>query len=166
MTPERWHEIEEIFHEASDLDGDARAKYLNERVDGDNELRSEVEKLLSQFDEASSFIERPLYESGKNALLSSLLDDTDEDAMIGVVLGNLGPRTLALDIGRVLRDVAAYRLLCLYFHIRKRGPRHSQNYRCKNKIAFFMIFPPYRMNLARRDCLRNGRRKRMRKSIN
>jgi hypothetical protein len=59
-----------------------------QRVNGDDELRSEVETRLSRFDHASSFIEQPLYESGKNALLSSLLDDADEDPMIGAVLGN------------------------------------------------------------------------------
>ncbi|MBK7934874.1 MAG: protein kinase [Acidobacteria bacterium] len=43
---------------------------------------------MSQFDEASSFIEQPLYDSAKSNVLSALLDDVDEDPMVGTVLGN------------------------------------------------------------------------------
>lgn len=88
MTPERWQQIEEIFHEALELDPAARPKFIKKATDKDKELKAEVEKLLVQFDEASSFIEQPLYDSGKNALLSSLLDDSDEDPMVGSMLGN------------------------------------------------------------------------------
>ncbi len=88
MTPERWQQIEEIFHEALELEADERSKFISEKTGKDTELRSEVEKLLSQFDEASSFIEQPLYDSAKNNVLSALLDETDEDPMVGTVLGN------------------------------------------------------------------------------
>ncbi len=88
MTPERWHQIEEIFHEALDLEAGPRAKFIKQKAGDDAELKAEVERLLSQFDEASSFIEQPLYDSAKNAVLSSLLDETDEDPMVGTVLGN------------------------------------------------------------------------------
>jgi serine/threonine protein kinase/tetratricopeptide (TPR) repeat protein len=88
MTPERWHQIEEIFHEALDLEAGPRAKFIKQKAGDDGELKAEVERLLSQFDEASSFIEQPLYDSAKNAVLSSLLDETDEDPMVGTVLGN------------------------------------------------------------------------------
>ena len=88
MTPERWQHIEEIFHEALELEADERSKFISEKTGKDTELRSEVEKLLSQFDEASSFIEQPLYDSAKNNVLSALLDDVDEDPMVGTVLGN------------------------------------------------------------------------------
>lgn len=88
MTPERWHQIEEIFHEALDLEAGPRAKFIKKKAGDDAELKAEVERLLLQFDEASSFIEQPLYDSAKNAVLSSLLDETDEDPMVGTVLGN------------------------------------------------------------------------------
>lgn len=88
MTPDRWQQIEEIFHEALELDEAARPGYLVERTGDDDELRSEVEKLLSQFDDASSFIEQPLFDSAKSGFLSNLLDDSDEDPMVGKVLGN------------------------------------------------------------------------------
>src|SRR4030095_13016542 len=60
----------------------------SERSDRDAELRAEVEKLLTQFDDASSFIEQPLYDSARNGVLLGLLDDTDEDPMVGKVLGS------------------------------------------------------------------------------
>ncbi|MFT3744942.1 MAG: protein kinase [Pyrinomonadaceae bacterium] len=88
MTPERWRQIEEIFHEALELDTAARIDLLNESANGDRELRDEVEKLLAQFDDASSFIEQPLYDSAKSGVLQALLDDSDEDPMVGKLLGN------------------------------------------------------------------------------
>ena len=88
MTPERWQQIEEIFHEALELDAGERSQYIKKKAGDDSELRSEVEKLLSQFDEASSFIEQPLYDSAKNNVLSALLDDVDEDPLVGTLLGN------------------------------------------------------------------------------
>ncbi len=88
MTPERWHQIEEIFHEALDLPAGERAEFLSSSSGQDSDLKAEVEKLLAQFEDASSFIEQPLYDSAKSGLLSSLLDDSDDDPMVGKVLGN------------------------------------------------------------------------------
>lgn len=88
MTPERWQQIEEIFHEALELDVAERNQFIKERSVNDAELKSEVEKLLSQFEEASSFIEQPLYDSSRNNVLSALLDDVDDDPMVGTLLGN------------------------------------------------------------------------------
>lgn len=83
MTPERWKQVEEIFHEALELDVLGRREFLLARVQGDEELRREVEVLLSQFEEASSFIEGPVYES---KVLEALLDD--DDPIVGRMLGN------------------------------------------------------------------------------
>lgn len=88
MTPERWRQIEEIFHEALELGEMDRFNYLAERTEGDAGLRTEVEKLLSQFEDASDFIEKPVFDSGQSGLLSDLLDDSDDDPMVGKVLGN------------------------------------------------------------------------------
>jgi eukaryotic-like serine/threonine-protein kinase len=88
MTPERWHKIEEIFHEALELENAERPAFLDKKAAGDAELRAEVEKLLAQFDDASSFIEQPLYDRNRSAVLSGLLVDGDEDPMIGKVLGS------------------------------------------------------------------------------
>lgn len=86
MTPERWKQIEELFHEALDL-GDAERRHLLSKK-ADPALKREVEKLLDQFDDASSFIEQPLYDSDKGGVLSYLLSDAESDPMVGSILGS------------------------------------------------------------------------------
>ncbi len=88
MTPERWKQIEEIFHEALELGEAERSHFVDKEAGDDAELKAEVEKLLSQFDEASSFIEQPLYDGARDGVLSALLDDSDDDPMIGKALGS------------------------------------------------------------------------------
>ncbi len=88
MTPERWQQIEEIFHEASDLDGATRVEFLDDRCAGDPELRAEVEQLLSQYEQASSFIEQPIINSTSGNVLANLLDESDADPLTGKVLGS------------------------------------------------------------------------------
>jgi len=88
MTPERWQQIEEIFNEAVELEGVERLKFLSSQADGDPELKAEVEKLLTQFEEASDFIEKPLYDNAGSGMLLGLFDDLDDDPMVGKVLGN------------------------------------------------------------------------------
>jgi WD40 repeat protein len=46
MTPERWHEVESIFHAAAALDTGARACYVAAACGSDLSLRREVESLL------------------------------------------------------------------------------------------------------------------------
>jgi serine/threonine protein kinase len=48
LTPERWAQIEELFHRAVECDPERRATLLDENCRGDLELRQEVESLLSR----------------------------------------------------------------------------------------------------------------------
>jgi serine/threonine protein kinase/Tol biopolymer transport system component len=48
LTPERWAQIEELFHRAAECDPKQRAVLLDENCRGDLELRQEVESLLSR----------------------------------------------------------------------------------------------------------------------
>jgi Tol biopolymer transport system component/tRNA A-37 threonylcarbamoyl transferase component Bud32 len=48
MTPRRWRQIESLYHAALERDPGSRALFLAEATDGDEELRREVESLLSQ----------------------------------------------------------------------------------------------------------------------
>lgn len=88
MSPEYWQQIEELFQHALDLPPSERAKYLAEKCLGDPELRSEVEKLLTQFEDASSFIETPAYEKNQAGVLSSLMHMDEVDAMLGSLVGS------------------------------------------------------------------------------
>ena len=47
MKPERWAQIEELFHRAAECDGSRRDLVLDQACNGDLELRREVEALLS-----------------------------------------------------------------------------------------------------------------------
>ena len=55
MTPERWQKVKDIFNEVVELKDDERERFLNEAINGDDEMRREVEKLLAS-DENSKTI--------------------------------------------------------------------------------------------------------------
>ncbi|HKD39410.1 MAG TPA: serine/threonine-protein kinase, partial [Myxococcaceae bacterium] len=57
MSLERWQQIGRIFKGALERAGQGRASYLQQECAGDNELRREVEALLSSNEQAGSFIE-------------------------------------------------------------------------------------------------------------
>ena len=59
MTPERWRQINLLFHSALEREPGQRASFLAEACVGDAALRKEVESLLSSHDLAESFIEQP-----------------------------------------------------------------------------------------------------------
>lgn len=61
MSPERWHEIEELFQATVELPADERAEYPSTRCNGDDELRLEVENLLASDESAADFIEVPIW---------------------------------------------------------------------------------------------------------
>ncbi len=87
MSPERWQQIEDIFQIALDLSPRERREYIEKASGNDAELKDEVGKLLSQFAEASSFIEQPLYDQSQAGVLAALMND-DEDPMLGSLLGS------------------------------------------------------------------------------
>jgi eukaryotic-like serine/threonine-protein kinase len=59
MTPERWQQIEQIFHAALACGRTERADFLTNACVGNESLRVEVESLLSFHEQAQSFIETP-----------------------------------------------------------------------------------------------------------
>jgi serine/threonine protein kinase/tetratricopeptide (TPR) repeat protein len=86
MDPERWQQIEAIFLEASELEGEHRIGYLT-RACPDAGIRAEVEKLLRQYEDSDSFISQPLAGSTRGSVLASLMYDSDEDPLTGKVVG-------------------------------------------------------------------------------
>ena len=90
MTPERWHQVEEIFQAALDLVPEQRVRYLSEVCPGDADLRRDVEALLAQHESAGDLLEQPLYgETDLNVLsaIESIATDDEVDPMIGRRLG-------------------------------------------------------------------------------
>ena len=59
MQPERWRQIEGLYHKACALEGQERIAFLNKACAHDAGLREELESLLASGDEAQSFIEIP-----------------------------------------------------------------------------------------------------------
>ena len=59
MTPERWREVERLYHAALERDGDQRVAFLTDACDGDAALLREVESLLAYRTKASDFLETP-----------------------------------------------------------------------------------------------------------
>ena len=97
MNAERWQQIEEIFQSALDLAPAERSAFIAEHCGADADLKLEVDKLLSDFDSADSFIESPVW-TNNQFLDSSVRDDfknsLDEqikehspDSMIGRQIG-------------------------------------------------------------------------------
>ncbi len=54
MTPERWQQVDQLFHIALERTPEERAAFLDEACGGDEELRREVESLLAADAEAES----------------------------------------------------------------------------------------------------------------
>ena len=59
MTPERWQEIERLYHAALERKVDQRAEFLADACRADGELRREVESLVAYQSRAKDFIETP-----------------------------------------------------------------------------------------------------------
>jgi serine/threonine protein kinase/Tol biopolymer transport system component len=59
MTPERWKQIEQIYHQAQQRDAKARPAFLDQACGTDDELRRQVESLLRADDDAQSFLDAP-----------------------------------------------------------------------------------------------------------
>jgi eukaryotic-like serine/threonine-protein kinase len=71
MTPERWAEIERLYHAALEQDVEQRAVFLEDACAGDHDLRQEVESLLHYRNHAGDFIEIPAA-AGLSAQLSAI----------------------------------------------------------------------------------------------
>jgi len=59
VTPDRWRQIESVYHAALKRDVRSRSAFLEEVCVDDRELRLEVESLLSLETEAEDFLETP-----------------------------------------------------------------------------------------------------------
>jgi serine/threonine protein kinase/TolB-like protein/tetratricopeptide (TPR) repeat protein len=62
MKPERWQQLDELFHAALERKPQERAAFLDEACAGDEALRQRVEALLAAHEQAGSFIESPAME--------------------------------------------------------------------------------------------------------
>lgn len=68
MPPERWKQIEAIYHAALECEPAERAAFLEQACAGDEALRGRVAALLSYDDTANNFIEQPAFELAAKAI--------------------------------------------------------------------------------------------------
>ena len=68
MDPQRWGEIERLYHLAREREAGERAKFLAEACGGDEPLRREVESLLAGPPEGRDFLEAPALDVAAMAL--------------------------------------------------------------------------------------------------
>jgi serine/threonine protein kinase/Flp pilus assembly protein TadD len=62
MKPERWQQLDQLFHAALERGSGERVAFLAEACAGDDSMRKQVEALLAAHEEAGSFIESPAME--------------------------------------------------------------------------------------------------------
>lgn len=88
MTPERWQQVEELFHAALELETPARTAFLNRECKGDEELRAEVIALLSFEQQADSFIEKPILHDAAERLAENQAQSESAAFTANSKLGN------------------------------------------------------------------------------
>ncbi len=91
MEPQRWRQIEDLFHSALDCEPGRRADFLNSVCAGDASLRQEIESLLSSY-EKGSFTETPAFAEG-----IKLLEESEARSLVGQ---NIGPYRVTQIIGQ------------------------------------------------------------------
>jgi eukaryotic-like serine/threonine-protein kinase len=82
MKPERWQQLDQLFHSTLERAPGERAAFLDEACVGDESLRKQLEALLAAHAAAGSFIESPALEVEAR----SLADDRDESAVGQTIL--------------------------------------------------------------------------------
>src|SRR5690242_17254740 len=60
MTPERWARLKELFNSALECEPDQREAFLRQACGQDESLRTEVESLLSSYQQTGSPLDEPL----------------------------------------------------------------------------------------------------------
>ncbi len=83
MSPERWQQIEAIYHDTLEQAPAARADFLRQVCGEDDNLRCEVESLLASHDQAASFIE-----SSPDDVVAGMMAEKQTSSMIGRTLGH------------------------------------------------------------------------------
>ena len=68
MKPERWQQVEQLYHSTLEKEVVERPAFLAEACAGDEGLRREVESLLAYEDQAEHFIESPALEVAANMM--------------------------------------------------------------------------------------------------
>src|SRR5215207_2224945 len=107
MTPERWREIERLYHAALERSSEQRAAFLTEACGSDGALRRELESLLEYHARAEDFIEKPAGDGRLATAVRGLETSSIPGRFIGRVFGSYELKALiaAGGMGEVYRAV-------------------------------------------------------------
>jgi eukaryotic-like serine/threonine-protein kinase len=108
MTPERWHQIEELFNRALDVPAEQRSAFLTEVCGADAELREMLERLVRSDAEAADFIETPPHVSQITRLVERTVTLNDESVAHLLSQGQ-APSGLAAN-QMIGRQIGAYKI--------------------------------------------------------
>jgi len=92
MKPERWEQIERLYHDALELPPDGRAAFIDEACGDDQDLRREVESLLDCDERAQGFIATP-----PDTIAAELMATAQAPSMVG---GSLNHYRILSTLGR------------------------------------------------------------------
>ena len=135
ITPERWQQIERLYHSALERDSNQRRAYLQQACAGDDVLREEVESLLAQ----GRTRDRLLDHSALGEVAAEIVAKQDGRSLLGTKLGSYQVLTL-LGVGgmgevyqahdnKLRRDVAIKVLPAAFMHDAERLARFEREAR-------------------------------------
>src|SRR5215471_3701037 len=83
MKTERWEKVIDLFQLALERAPEERAAFLDESCHDDQDMRSEVESLLTSHERAENFIEIPAFKAAPE-----LVPNDNVDALVGKLIGH------------------------------------------------------------------------------
>src|SRR5262249_41539788 len=101
MEPDRWEQIELLYHAALEREPEARECFLDEACAGDEDLRREVAGLLACDIPRDSFIQSPAIEIAARAMAAEPLIESSSKSMRSPIAGSqIGAYQLLEPLGR------------------------------------------------------------------